>query len=702
MTRSILVVGTHHGAGLTSTVLGLYHALDRQGSTVVFHKPVRQLNPNLDSIDYSDLLLVSHCRGSQDKSLRVHPDVVQQAIDKGNLDELMEKMIANFDKAKGNADIVIMEGLLENANMPYAHDINQRIARALSADVLLVSTARVPNLQRLENRLDYAASQFGGYDKGMVLGAIINHVDDENSLSAAELLKSKRFNERFQLFGAIPVSKNLSAPRVIDLQKHLNAGVILEGEIYNRRVHDYVMFARTVPNAIHLLRPNYCIFSPCDRDDTLMAVTIAAKAGANLSCLVLTGEHNTTNAIMKLCQPLLEEAKLPILHFGGNSWDAGRAMEGFNRHIPEDDDERVQNTKEYFAEHIKSDWVTAYLKRERVRAISPAAFRYGIVQRAIAAQKTIVLPEGNEPRTIVAANICAARGMANCILLGEPEEIQYIAEQQGVTLHDNIKIIDPETIRENYVQRLIELRAHKGMNETLARSQLEDNVMLATMMLEAGVVDGMVSGAVHTTANTIRPPLQIIKTAAGTKVVSSVFFMCLPDQVLVYGDCAIIPNPSEDELAQIAIQSYESAKAFGIEPKVAMISYSTGNSGAGADVEKVKAATDKVRELRPDILIDGPLQYDAAAIESVGKKKAPDSEVAGRATVFIFPDLNTGNTTYKAVQRSANAISMGPVLQGMRKPVNDLSRGALVDDIVYTIAITAVQAAQNTEKQTTI
>ncbi|MFC2279670.1 MAG: phosphate acetyltransferase, partial [Cardiobacterium hominis] len=325
----------------------------------------------------------------------------------------------------------------------------------------------------------------------------------------------------------------------------------------------------------------------------------------------------------------------------------------------------------------------------------PAAFRYQIVQRAIAAQKTIVLPEGDEPRTVVAASICAERNMARCVLIAKPESVQAVAAQQGVTLGDNITIIDPAAVREKYVARLVELRKAKGMTEDQAREALEDGVMLGTMMLEAGEVDGLVSGAVHTTANTIRPPLQIIKTAPGASMVSSVFFMCLPDQVLVYGDCAIVPNPTADELAQIAIQSNDSAKAFGIEPRVAMISYSTGSSGSGADVEKVKEATAKVRELRPDILVDGPLQYDAAAVESVGKQKAPNSPVAGQASVFIFPDLNTGNTTYKAVQRSANAISMGPVLQGMRKPVNDLSRGALVDDIVYTIAITAVQAAHS-------
>lgn len=336
-----------------------------------------------------------------------------------------------------------------------------------------------------------------------------------------------------------------------------------------------------------------------------------------------------------------------------------------------------------------------YLHDVRETSISPAAFRYQIVQRAVAAGKTIVLPEGDEPRTVVAASQCAARGMARCVLLADPAQVQAVARQQGVELGENIVIINPEEVREKYVPRLVELRAHKGMTEHRAREEMQDNVMLGTMMLEAGEVDGLVSGAVHTTANTMRPPLQVIKTAKGASMVSSVFFMCLPDQVLVYGDCAIVPNPNADELAQIAIQSHDTAKAFGIEPKVAMISYSTGSSGSGEDVEKVKAATAKVRELRPDIVVDGPLQYDAAAVASVAASKAPDSPVAGKATVFVFPDLNTGNTTYKAVQRSANAISMGPVLQGMRKPVNDLSRGALVDDIVYTIAITAVQATQS-------
>jgi phosphate acetyltransferase len=330
----------------------------------------------------------------------------------------------------------------------------------------------------------------------------------------------------------------------------------------------------------------------------------------------------------------------------------------------------------------------------KVLRLSPPAFRFKLTQLAKAANKTIVLPEGDEPRTIKAAAICADRGIANCILLGDRAEILRVAEQQGVVLPDSVRIQQPEDIRQQYIGPLVELRKHKGLTPVVAEEQLLDNVVLGTMMLQQGDVDGLVSGAVHTTANTIRPALQLIKTAPGASLVSSIFFMLLPEQVLVYGDCAINPDPTAEQLADIAIQSADSAAAFGIEPKVAMISYSTGDSGTGIDVDKVKKATQLAQQKRPDLLIDGPLQYDAAIMENVASKKAPNSKVAGQATVFVFPDLNTGNTTYKAVQRSANLVSIGPMLQGMGKPVNDLSRGALVDDIVFTIALTAIQATQ--------
>ena len=325
---------------------------------------------------------------------------------------------------------------------------------------------------------------------------------------------------------------------------------------------------------------------------------------------------------------------------------------------------------------------------------APAAFCEFLTAKAHEAGKRIVLPEGTEPRTVKAAAICAEKGIATPVLLGNRDEILKVAAEQQVTLGDGVEIVDPENSREKYVPRLVELRKSKGLTEEDARKLLADNVYLGTMMIEAQEVDGLVSGAVHTTANTIRPALQIIKTAPGNSLVSSVFFMLLPDQVLVYGDCAINPNPDAQQLAEIAVQSAKSAKAFGSDPKVAMISYSTGTSGKGPDVDLVAEATRIAQEKAPEFLIDGPLQYDAAVAPDVAAQKAPNSKVAGQANVFIFPDLSCGNCTYKAVQRSAHVISVGPMLQGLRKPVNDLSRGALVEDIVYTIALTAIQATQ--------
>ena len=326
--------------------------------------------------------------------------------------------------------------------------------------------------------------------------------------------------------------------------------------------------------------------------------------------------------------------------------------------------------------------------------MSPAAFRYKLTELARAAHKRIALPEGDEPRTVCAAAKVASEGIATPVLFGNKDKILEVAAQQGVTLGEGVEFVDPEQVRENYVARLVELRKKKGLTEDQARDMLQDNVVLATMMIERDEVDGLVSGAVHTTANTIRPPLQIIKTAPNASLVSSVFFMLMPEQVYVFGDCAINPNPKPEELAEIAIQSADTAKTFGIDPRVAMVTYSTGTSGKGPDIDAVVEATRIAKEKRPDLCIDGPLQYDAAVMPNVAAQKAPGSPVAGKATVFIFPSLETGNTVYKAVQRSANLVSIGPMLQGMRKPVNDLSRGALVDDIIYTIAITAIQATQ--------
>jgi phosphate acetyltransferase len=341
---------------------------------------------------------------------------------------------------------------------------------------------------------------------------------------------------------------------------------------------------------------------------------------------------------------------------------------------------------------IDGAWLRRSVEPGRPPRLSPPAFRHQLIERARAAHKRIVLPEGEEPRTVAAAIACELRGIAHCILLGDALRIAHVAADQGLRLPYSLEIVDPRSRIERYVSGLHERRKHKGVTPEQAAGLLENEIVLATMLVAEGHADGLVAGAIHTTAETLRPALQLIRTAKGAKLVSSVFFMCLPEQVLVYGDCAVNPDPDAEMLADIALQSAESARAFGIEPRVALISYSTGTSGGGSDVEKVAQATRIARERRPDLPIDGPLQYDAAVMPDVAKTKAPKSDVAGRATVLVFPDLNTGNTTYKAVQRSAHVVSMGPMLQGLAKPVNDLSRGCLVEDVVYTIALTAVQA----------
>ena len=448
-----------------------------------------------------------------------------------------------------------------------------------------------------------------------------------------------------------------------------------------------------MPNLIGQLTPGCLIVTPGDRVDVVLAACMAALSGVPLAGILLTGAYTPNDQVMTLCQQALSTG-LPLLISDKDTFHTASALTTMNSEVRIDDIDRMEQVVSVVSEHIDIEWLKNRCATERATRLSPPAFRYRLSEAAREANKTIVLPEGNEPRTICAAAICHARGLAHCILIGKEKEIQAVAQLQGVSLPEDIRIIDPDAVRDDYVAPMVELRKNKGLTPQMALAMLEDNVVLATMMVALDEVDGLVSGAVHTTANTVRPALQLIKTAPHAKVVSSVFFMCLPEQVLVYGDCAINPDPDAQELADIAIQSADSALTFGIEPKVAMISYSTGESGSGKDVDKVREATRLAKEQRPDLLIDGPLQYDAAAIESVAKKKAPNSSVAGKATVFIFPDLNTGNTTYKAVQRSANVISVGPMLQGLRKPVNDLSRGALIEDIVFTIALTAVQAQQ--------
>src|SRR5579863_2395846 len=449
--------------------------------------------------------------------------------------------------------------------------------------------------------------------------------------------------------------------------------------------------ARGIPGGLHVLDTGRLLVVPGDRHEVIMAAYLAELSGTHLAALLLSSGTVPDPRVSQLTRATAATG-LPVLLVKHDSYHTATLVRDLGPSLPVDDIERIEGVTETIADALDPSWLRSLTSTARPRRFSPAAFRYQLVERARAAGALVVLPEGTEPRTLRAAVACAERGIARCVLLGAADEVAVQARQLGLQLPGGVTVVDPRTVAERYVAPLAGLRRHKGWTEEVAREHLADPVTVGTMMLRLGEVDGLVSGAVHTTAATVRPALQIIGTKPGVRLVSSIFFMCLPDQVVIYGDCAINPQPSAEDLADIALQSAVSARTFGIAPRVAMISFSTGTSGAGTDVDKVAEATRIVHQREPGLAVDGPLQYDAAAIASVGQAKRPGSPVAGQATVFVFPDLDAGNTTYKAVQRSAQVISIGPMLQGLARPVNDLSRGALVDDIIYTIALTAVQA----------
>ncbi|MDK9763763.1 phosphate acetyltransferase [Vibrio sp. D420a] len=711
MSRTIMLIPTSAGVGLTSASMGVLRAMERKGVKVSFYKPISQPRSGGDQPDLTSTIVGVNSDVKIGQPLAM--SVAESLIGNDNMDELLETVVERYNQINKDADVTLIEGLVPTRKHPFANQVNAEIAATLGAEIVLVATPGTDNPAQLKERIEVACSNFGGTKNKNISGVIINKLnapvdeagrtrpdlseifDDSDSAQQSELKVMEIFNTSpIRVLGCVPWSIELIATRAADMASHLNAEIINEGELNTRRIKSITFCARSLPHMIEHFKPGSLLVTSADRPDVIVAAALAAMNGVEIGAVLLTGGYDIPAEIEELIKPALESG-LPIFKAQGNTWQTSLNLQSFSLEVPADDKERIEFINEHVAGHIDGNWIESMTEgTQKSRRLSPPAFRYQLTEFARKAAKRIVLPEGDEPRTVKAAAICAERGIAECVLLGNPEEIKRVAAQQGVELGAGVKIINSDEVRENYVARLVELRGAKGMTEVVAREKLQDSVFLGTMMLENDEVDGLVSGAVHTTANTIVPPFQIIKTAPDASIVSSVFFMLLPDQVLVYGDCAINPDPTAEQLAEIAIQSADSAAAFGIEPRVAMISYSTGESGKGADVDKVREATKLAQEKRPDLVIDGPLQYDAAIMENVAASKAPNSPVAGKATVFVFPDLNTGNTTYKAVQRSADLVSIGPMLQGMRKPVNDLSRGALVDDIVYTVALTAIQADQ--------
>ena len=676
-------------SGLTSMALGLARALSRDHVEVGYVKPI------LQPADLGQADLAPHFARSLLHLNVPEPmpfEAAEERVRSGGLDALLEDLVDMVEEAGTGNDAVVVEGLIPDASLQIASGLNAAMTRALSASLVPVLAGNGHNEAALADMVDLALRQFAEAEEPPPLaGVLINRVHAPVATPLFGVLHGG--DADMPLLGDIPYAPALAALRLQDVCEALDLGIVQQGTLKRARVRDFVIAGSGVDALIDRLRPGALVLAAGDRSDIVLASGLSYVQGTQLAGLLLTGSTRMSSQVATLLRGA-RLAEMPILSTPDDTFEAAAKLAGLSSHVRADDFERMEQAIKHAADHIDTTALRARISQPGRLRMPPPAFRHRLVLAARSANKRIVLPEGDEPRTVQAAANCQRRGIARCVMLAKPDNVRRIAEEQGVLLPEGIEIIDPATIRSNYIPPMMELRRAKGLTANEAAVQLEDNVVLGTMMLAQGDVDGLVSGAVHTTANTIRPALQLIRTAPGVSLVSSIFFMLLPNDVLVYGDCAVNPDPTAQELAEIALQSADSARAFGIEPRVAMISYSTGTSGGGADVDKVAQALEIARSHRPDLLIDGPLQYDAASVESVGRQKAPGSKVAGHANVFIFPDLNTGNTTYKAVQRSAHVVSIGPMLQGLRKPVNDLSRGALVDDIIFTIALTAIQAVQ--------
>jgi phosphate acetyltransferase len=676
--RSYFVAATQPNVGLTSVSLGLLRALQRRGLKVAFVKPVTKRTPDTEP---SVLFARNICKVANTPD-PLPMSLVTQYVTSGKTDELLEDIVSLAMSATEGADVLVVEGMQADPSRAFIPRLSGDIARSLQADVVLVASGADAEGIAQTNYLIAQVRQA----RRKVVGVIFNRAaaDFDEAAVAGQL-------DGVPIWGVIENNPALSAPRTIDVARHLGAEVMIEGQIATRRVLDTVLAARSVTEVIPRLKPGALVISAGDRDDVILATALAESNGIELAGLVLT-HHSFISPRIERFGSRAFHSGLPVLRTDGDSFETAARISRLPLAVPQDDLSRMDTVIDSLAEQLDGDAICAGLELAASTRMSPPAFRYQLIQKARAANKRIVLPEGDEPRTIRAAVICTQKGIARCVLLGQRKVIQSVADSLGIELPPGLEILEPSQIAERYVAPMVELRKSKGITSGQALAALEDSVVLGTMMLAVDEVDGLVSGAVHTTANTVRPALQLIKTAPGSTIVSSCFFMLMPEQVLVYADCAINPDPTAQQLADIAKQSADSAQAFGIDPKVAMISYSTGESGSGEGVEKVRIATELAKARWPELLLDGPMQYDAATVREVAAQKAPGSAVAGQATVLVFPDLNTGNTTYKAVQRSANVVSVGPMLQGLRKPVNDLSRGALVDDIVFTIALTAIQA----------
>jgi phosphate acetyltransferase len=695
----IYITSAEGHTGKSTVALGVLETLARTVGRVGVFRPVAR---STDERDYVLDLLLRHAAVEipYDECVGVTYDEVH-----ADPDQALSSIVNRFAHVERQCDAVVIVGSdYTDVGSPTELSFNAKVAANLGAPVLLVLGGRTSADQGSRTPEDMAqvadvtTSELRAAHASL-LGVVVNRADPEH-IDAIRASVEQALSDEATVDGqpplvwTIPEDAVLVAPTVRAILQATDATLVRgDDALLDREAMGTVVAGMSMENVLPRLIEGGVVVVPGDRNDVVIATLLANDSDTfpSLAGVILNGGFDMLPQIQRLLEGL--SSSLPIARNELGTYETALRITQTRGKLAADSPRKEDLALSLFEKHVDGDALRDRLQVTPSGVVTPLMFEHLLLDRARDARKRIVLPEGDDDRILRAASTLLQRDVCALTILGDPTSVRTRATELGLDI-EAADVIDPfdETLRERFAEEYAKLRAHKGMTVELARDTVTDVSYFGTMMVQLGLADGMVSGAKHTTAHTIRPSFEIIKTRPDTSIVSSVFLMALADRVLVYGDCAVIPDPTSEQLADIAISSAETAKQFGIEPRIAMLSYSTGDSGSGADVDKVRAATAFVRERRPDLLVEGPIQYDAAADPTVAATKMPDSPVAGRATVFIFPDLNTGNNTYKAVQRSAGAVAIGPVLQGLRKPINDLSRGALVSDIVNTVAITAIQA----------
>ncbi|MCM4173322.1 phosphate acetyltransferase [Arenibacter sp. TNZ] len=694
MSKAIYIATTEPNSGKSIVSLGLMQLLLGKTAKVGYFRPIIDDFEKNNVDDHIDTIL-KHFEVDQkfeDSFAYTRSEVVQlKNLDKD--DEIIGKIINKYKAIEDRFDIVLVEGTdFSGEGAIIEWDINVLIAKNLGIPAVIIANGMGKTLQELVGNVYMAYDSFK--EKGVeVLLTVANKVQPENIDLVVSSLK-KKLPEKV-LVGAIPLNPILGNPTVKEIAQKLSGKVLFGENFINNQAGEFSVGAMQLRNYLTHLKKDSLVITPGDRADIILGALQAniSTNYPNLSGIILTGGLLPEESIIKLIEGLSDI--IPIISVADGTFSVTNRIGTIKPRIYAENKEKITTSIQEFEKYVPINELAERLITFKAEGITPRMFQYNLLKRAKSAKKHIVLPEGADDRILFATKKLIDTNAVTITLLGDPEQIKAKITELDINLDfSSITIIDPTSSPNflDYADTLYELRKNKNVNLAMAKDLMEDVSYFGTMMVYKGHADGMVSGAIHTTQHTIRPALQFIKTRPEVSIVSSVFFMCLPNRVTIFGDCAINPNPTAEQLAEIAISSAATSIAFGIEPKIAMLSYSSGTSGVGEDVDRVRKATEIIKMKRPDLKVEGPIQYDAAVDINVGKSKLPDSEVAGQASVFIFPDLNTGNNTYKAVQRETGALAIGPMLQGLNKPVNDLSRGCTVDDIFNTVVITAIQA----------